>query len=70
VIKANPAADGTPRYVQSARFNGKAQTAVWLDVDALQHGGTLEFALAAESDPQGWGTHPGDAPAAACPAMP
>jgi predicted alpha-1,2-mannosidase len=68
VIKANPAADGTPRYVQSARFNGKAQTAVWLDVDALQQGGTLDFALAAESNPQGWGTHPDDVPAAACPA--
>ena len=68
VIRANTTPDAAPRYVQDVRFNGKEQTAVWLDVDALQQGGTLDFKLAAQADQQGWGTRPDDAPAAACPA--
>jgi predicted alpha-1,2-mannosidase len=68
VIRANTTPGATPRYVQDVRFNGKEQAAVWLDVAALQQGGTLDFKLAAQADPRGWGTRPDDAPAAACPA--
>lgn len=47
-------------YVSSVKFNGKPVDNVWLDVDALRKGGTLQFALGDKPEPNGWGTRPQD----------
>jgi len=67
VVEAGGANGGHPRYVSSVRFNGQPQEAVWLDVDRLRQGGTLQYALSATPDTNGWGTHAADAPPAICP---
>ncbi len=68
VVEAAGARAPQPRYVAAASFDGRAQTAVWLDVDRLRQGGTLRYELADAADARGWGTHAADAPPAACPA--
>jgi len=69
-VEAPGAATQIPRYVATAEFDGKPQQAVWLDVQRLQQGGTLEYTLGDRPDPAGWGTRVEDAPPALCPARP
>ena len=69
-VEAPAAKPGAAAYVSSVKFNGKQVGNVWLDVDALRRGGTLQFALSGKPDPKGWGTRPQDAPAPACPGSP
>ncbi|TMN24018.1 GH92 family glycosyl hydrolase [Pseudoxanthomonas sp. X-1] len=66
-VRGNAAPQAGPRYVQGVRFNGKPQSAVWMDVDTLRQGGTLDYTLGTQPDPQGWGTAADAAPAASCP---
>ena len=68
VVQANGAGSQRPQYVAGASFDGQPQTAVWLDVERLRQGGTLEYDLSATPDTSGWGTQEKDAPPAACPA--
>lgn len=67
VVESEGTPAGQPRFITAASFNGKPQSAVWLDVDTLKQGGTLKYTLAAKPDVTGWGTHAGDAPPATCP---
>ncbi|WMW80024.1 GH92 family glycosyl hydrolase [Undibacterium cyanobacteriorum] len=46
----------TNNFIHAARFNGKAQDKVFLDWEALQQGGTLEFQMNDRFDQNGWGT--------------
>lgn len=69
-VEAPTAKSGAADYVSSVKFDGKPVSNVWLDVDALRKGGTLQFALTDTPDANGWGTRPQDAPAPACPATP
>jgi len=52
-------------YLRTLKVNGKAHPAVWLPVEQLQQGGTLNYALQAK--PGHWGTRAGDIPPALCP---
>jgi len=70
VVVADGAATQRPGYIAAASFDGQPQTAVWLDIDRLKQGGTLEYELAAEPDTAGWGTREQDAPPPACPVAP
>lgn len=68
VVEADGAGATRPQYVAAASFQGQPQSAVWLDIDRLKQGGTLEYALSATPDTAGWGTREADAPPPACPA--
>ena len=68
VVEADSAGAKRLQYVAAASFDGQPQTAVWLDIDRLRQGGTLEYKLSATPDPTGWGTRAEDAPPPACPA--
>ncbi|MFC5579664.1 hypothetical protein [Rhodanobacter terrae] len=70
MVEANGANALHPRSVRGASFDGRPQTAVWIDVDRLERGGTLKYQLADTPDVSGWGTRVEDAPPAACPAGP
>jgi predicted alpha-1,2-mannosidase len=67
VVEADGASGKRPQFVSAASFDGRPQTAVWLDVDKLKQGGTLEYTLSATPDTTGWGTSEKDAPTPACP---
>ncbi|MGF1431163.1 GH92 family glycosyl hydrolase [Kitasatospora sp. LaBMicrA B282] len=56
-----PGASDDLRYVHGLRVDGHASDKPWLGADLIAHGGTLEYALAAEPDPD-WGRDPRDAP--------
>jgi hypothetical protein len=47
-------------YVTGMRVNGRATSATWLPESFAQHGGTVDFTMAAQ--PGSWGTGPDDAP--------
>ena len=62
-----PGAEGSKlQYVEKAQIDGRAQTNVFTDWDALRRGATIRYALTGK--PPAWGTHPTDLPPAACPA--
>jgi predicted alpha-1,2-mannosidase len=69
VVESSGAPAQHARYVKTISFNGKPQSAVWLDVDALKQGGTLKYTLAAQPDTTGWGTRAEDAPPPLCPVV-
>ena len=69
-VEAPDAAARAPRYVAAVEFDGRAQQAVWLDVQRLRQGGTLKYRLADRPDPAGWGTRAEDAPPTLCPSRP
>lgn len=56
-----PEASADARYVHELRVNGHTSTRPWVDADLIAHGGTLEYRLAADPDPD-WGHDPRDAP--------
>ena len=60
----------SPRYVAAVEFDGRPQAAVWLDVQRLRRGGTLDYTLVDRPDPAGWGARAEDAPPALCPSRP
>ena len=68
VVEADGANAPHTRYVRGASFDGRPQTAVWIDVDRLERGGTLKYQLVDGPDVSGWGTRVEDAPPATCPA--
>jgi putative alpha-1,2-mannosidase len=51
---------GTGHYVQSAKLNGAASSRLWLPVDTILAGGSLDFVLGGA--PSAWGTAADDAP--------
>ncbi|MEJ5999375.1 GH92 family glycosyl hydrolase [Paucibacter soli] len=61
-IEAPEARAGERRYVQSVNWAGRAHNKVWLDWEQMQAGGNLAFKLAAQPDPQGWGSSAADLP--------
>jgi predicted alpha-1,2-mannosidase len=63
-IEAPEARPGERRFVQSVRWDGRPVSRVWLDWEQLQAAGRLEYRLAPQPDPAGWGTQPRDLPAA------
>lgn len=67
VVEAPGARNERPRYITSASFDGKPQSAVWLDIDTLKRGGVLRYELVGQPQPRGWGTGRQDAPPALCP---
>ncbi|PNS08727.1 GH92 family glycosyl hydrolase [Solilutibacter silvestris] len=66
-VEAPTAKPGAQESVAAVKFDGKPVSNVWMNVDALRKGGTLQFALTPTPDRNGWGTHPQDAPPSACP---
>jgi putative alpha-1,2-mannosidase len=68
IVEADGANAPRPRYIRGVSFDGRPQTAVWIDVDRLERGGTLKYQLTDAPDVSGWGTRVEDAPPAACPA--
>jgi predicted alpha-1,2-mannosidase len=63
-IEAPEARPGERRFVQSVRWDGRPVSRVWLDWEQLQAAGRLEYRLAPQPDPAGWGTQARDLPAA------
>jgi predicted alpha-1,2-mannosidase len=63
-IEAPEARPGERRFVQSVRWDGRPVSRVWLDWEQLQAAGKLEYRLAPQPDPAGWGTRAQDLPAA------
>jgi predicted alpha-1,2-mannosidase len=63
-IEAPEARPGERRFVQSVRWDGRPLSRVWLDWEQLQAAGKLEYRLAPQPDPAGWGTRAQDLPAA------
>jgi len=62
-----PGADARKlRYIDGVGFDGAAQEQVWLDWSRLRDGGRIEVRLVDSPPEQGWGTRPGDLPAAMC----
>lgn len=61
-IDAPEARPGERRFVQSVSFDGRPLSRVWLDWEQLQAAGKLEYRLAPQPDPAGWGTHARDLP--------
>lgn len=61
-IDAPGARPGERRFVQSVSFDGRPLSRVWLDWEQLQAAGKLEYRLAPQPDPAGWGTHARDLP--------
>jgi predicted alpha-1,2-mannosidase len=62
-----PGADGrTLQYVQGVEVDGAAQSAVWLDWEALRAGPTLQWSLGTQAPEQGWGTAVNDLPVSFC----
>jgi len=62
-----PGADGrTLQYVQGVQVDGAAQSAVWLDWEALRAGPTLRWSLGTQAPEQGWGTAVNDLPVSFC----
>jgi predicted alpha-1,2-mannosidase len=61
-IDAPGAKPGERRFVQAVNWAGSPLSRVWLDWEQLQAAGTLEYRLAPQHDPKGWGTHGRDLP--------
>lgn len=59
-ITGQGAADSAP-YVQSLRLNGVPTTSLWIPVETLLAGATLDFTLGASPN-YSWGSDPADAP--------
>jgi putative alpha-1,2-mannosidase len=47
-------------YVQSMTLNGVSSSSLWIPINTLLNGATLDFTLG--SSPSSWGTAPADAP--------
>ncbi|MCX4747970.1 lectin [Kitasatospora sp. NBC_01287] len=56
-----PGASAQVEYVHGLRVDGRSSTRPWLGADLITKGGTLEYQLAADPDPD-WGHDPRDAP--------
>ena len=65
-IDAPQADGGKLQYVRRVSWQGREQSAVWLDWESIQQGGHLRFDLTDAPPQQGWGTRPGDLPASPC----
>ncbi|MBD5785757.1 GH92 family glycosyl hydrolase [Cellulosimicrobium terreum] len=59
-VSAPGADEKLPSYVAGVTLDGADHTAAWLDVSALQDGGSLDFELSDTSDGLTWGTAPQD----------
>ncbi|MBD8079658.1 GH92 family glycosyl hydrolase [Cellulosimicrobium arenosum] len=59
-ISAEGANEKLPSYVAGVTVDGADHTAAWLDVSALQGGGSLDFDLSDSSEGLTWGTAPAD----------
>lgn len=65
VIAENNSADNV--YIQSATLNGQPLNHPWITRDELVAGGTLDFVMGPQPNPD-WGSAPGDRPPATMPA--
>ena len=54
-------ASRTNQYIQNMRINGQANSKLWLNIDDLKKGASLEFAMGSEPNTN-WGIAPDDVP--------